>query len=91
MKPDGGNMTERKIRNDLARVKAVIESDRRNVSCDVEKMLKYDLMCVLGGYFEKVTIPQIEIKAFKGGVKVSVTLFAGCVRNSGVGIDGKFG
>ncbi len=84
-------MEGKRIRNDLARVKAVIESDRRNVSCDVEKMLKYDLMCVLGGYFEKVTIPQIEIKAVKGGVKINLSLYAGSVRSSGVGIDKSFG
>lgn len=80
-------MLNKNLKNDLARIKTVIESDRKNVSCDVEKMLKYDLTCVLSGYFEKLTTPTIEIKSAKGGIKLYISTYAGSIRYSGVEIN----
>lgn len=77
-------MKNKQLRCDLARIKSVIEGDRRNVSCDVEKMLIYDLTCVLGGYFEVSSRPQIEITSAHGNVRVSITLLARSVKSAGV-------
>jgi hypothetical protein len=77
-------MKASKLRSDLARIKTVIEGDRRNVSFDVENMLKYDLMCVLGGYFDACSPPMIEIKGVKGGIGVCIKLTARHVKRAGV-------
>lgn len=76
-------MKTKRLKSDLARIRAVIEGDRRNVSCDVENMLKYDLMCVLGGYFDFCSPPHIVICSKKGGVEVMITARAKNVRPSG--------
>ena len=80
-------MQNRKAKNYLARIKSVIEGDRKNVSCGVEKMLKYDLMCVLRGYFENATAPEVEIYTDRGKVRVRVTLSAKSVKSAGVKIN----
>ena len=54
-------MKTKRLENDLARIRSVIEGDRKNVSADAEKMLKYDLTCVLRGYFEMCSTPEIEM------------------------------
>ncbi|MBR2968749.1 MAG: hypothetical protein IKC36_02790 [Clostridia bacterium] len=77
-------MRKKQLSTDLARIKTVIEGDRKNVSYDVEKMLKYDLICVLGGYFDTCTPPTIEIDTAKGGIKVDIRLFARRVKSAGV-------
>jgi len=77
-------MKNKRLTGDLARIKTVIEGDRKSVSCDVENMLKYDLMCVLRGYFETCTPPQIEIDGARGGIRVTVTLYAHSVKSAGV-------
>jgi len=77
-------MKNKQLKTDLARIKTVIEGDRKNVSYDVEKMLKYDLMCVLGGYFETSNQPQIDITTAKGGVLVQISFVAKSVKSAGV-------
>lgn len=77
-------MRTKQLSCDLARIKTVIEGDRKNVSADVENMLKYDLTCVLGGYFDLLSQPNVEIYTEKGKVKVRVTLSARSVKNAGV-------
>lgn len=77
-------MQKKQLSNDLARIKTVIEGDRKNVSYDVEKMLKYDLMCVLGGYFETCTPPCIDVQSAKGGIRVEISLYAHRVKAAGV-------
>ena len=83
-------MKKKQLSADLARIKTVIEGDRKNVSFDVENMLKYDLMCVLSGYFDTCTPPRIEISTAKGGIGVKISLYARHVKNAGVrpsGVD----
>lgn len=79
-----------RLSNDLARIKTVIESDRRNVSCEVENMMKYDLTCVLRGYFENASSPNIQITPYHGGLEVKISLVCKCVKSGGaiaVGTD----
>ena len=78
-------MKNRKLKTDLARIRSVIEGDRKSVSCDVEKMLKYDLMCVLRDYFENATPPEVEIFTDRGSIRVRVSLSAKSVKSAGVG------
>ena len=80
-------MRTNRLKTDLARIKKVIEDDRKGVSGDVMKMLKYDLMCVLGGYFENATPPEVEIFTDRGGVKLRVTASAKSVRSIGISPD----
>ena len=77
-------MRRKQLSTDLARIKTVIEGDRKNVSYDVEKMLKYDLMCVLRGYFDTCSPPSIEIDTVKGGIRVDISLYAVRVKPAGV-------
>lgn len=77
-------MKNSKLSNDLARIKTVIEGDRKNVSCDVENMLKYDLMCVLSGYFETCSPPQIQIETSKCGIEVKISVCARHAKSAGV-------
>lgn len=77
-------MRSKQLSADLARIRSVVEGDRRCVSGDVERMLKYDLNCVLGGYFETGGIPDIEIVPTRGGLKVSITMYARSVKSAGV-------
>ena len=69
---------------DLARIKSVIEGDRKNVSADVEKMLKYDLTCVVGGYFDLLTKPKVDIYSSDGAINLRVTVSARGMKNAGV-------
>ena len=77
-------MRKKQLRSDLARIKSVIEGDRKNVSADVENMLKYDLMCVLGGYFDANTPPIIDVQPSRGGLSVKIYLMAKSMRTAGV-------
>ena len=77
-------MKTTKLRSDLARIRTVIEGDRKNVSLDVEKMLKYDITCVLEGYFDILTPPVLEIFVSGGRVNLCITASARNVKNAGV-------
>ena len=73
---------------DLAKIRSVIEGDRRSVSATLENVLKYDLTCVLAGYFETFAPPQIEISFSDGAVKLRVTLLAKSVKSAGASATG---
>ncbi len=77
-------MKTKRLENDLARIRSVIEGDRKNVSADAEKMLKYDLTCVLRGYFEMCSTPEIEMIPIRGGIGVKIRLNARSVKSAGV-------
>ncbi len=68
----------------LARIKTVLEGDRLNVSADLEKMLSYDLTCVLRGYFDFSSNPTIQITPVKGGYGIEISFVAGRIKNGGV-------
>ncbi len=77
-------MKNKQLKTDLARIRSVIEGDRRNVSADVENMLKYDVACVLSGYFDLLTPPEVEIFSSCGQVKLCITASARNVKSAGV-------
>ena len=78
-------MKSRQLKSDLARIKSVIEGDRRNVSADVENMLKYDLTCVLDGYFDLISAPEVEIFSSGNRVELHIAASACRMKNAGVG------
>lgn len=77
-------MKKSALSTNLSRVKAVIESDRLNVSDNFDELITADLLDVLSEYFDLLTPPVLTVSKENGGYLIKIQALSGRIKNFGV-------